>query len=235
MRVLVTRPKDDSAALRQELRKRAIEVRLDPMLVIQRMEKAPIDLEGVQGLLFTSSNGIRAFAALNGERGLPAYCVGDETARACRSANFTDVHGAAGNVETLAAYVIAHARPGDGRMVHVAGSVSAGDLAGALREAGFSVDRIPLYDAIPASSLAEETKNAFRQGHLDAVLFFSPRTAATFVSLAKAAGLESACRRVDAYCLSQGVARPVGELPWRRIVTAAEPTRAALLSTLDHG
>ena len=120
-------------------------------------------------------------------------------------------------------------------MVHIAGSVSAGDLAGAMRDAEFSVDRIALYDAIPATSLAEETKNAFRQGLLDGVLFFSPRTAATFVSLVKAAALESACRHVDAYCLSTGVAQPVGELPWRRIVTAAEPTRAALLTTLDQG
>jgi uroporphyrinogen-III synthase len=234
MRVLVTRPKDDTAALQQELHQRGVTVTLDPMLEIRRNVEASIDLDGVQGLLFTSSNGIRAFAALSSERDLPAYCVGDETARTCRSASFTDVHSAAGNVDALAAYVIAQARPGDGRMVHIAGSVSAGDLAGALRGAGFSVDRIALYDAIPATALAEGTKNAFKQGHLDGVLFFSPRTAATFVSLVKAAELENACRRVDAYCLSTGVAQPVGELPWRRIVTAAEPTRAALLTTLDQ-
>jgi uroporphyrinogen-III synthase len=235
MRVLVTRPKEDSAALQQELHKRGVKMTHDPMLAIQRMEDASIELEGVQGLLFTSSNGIRAFANLSGERDLPAYCVGDETARACRSANFTDVHSAAGDVDALANYVIAHSQPENGRMVHIAGSVSAGDLAGALRAEGYSVDRIPLYDAIPATSLAEDTKNAFRHGLLDGVLFFSPRTAATFVSLAKAAGLENACRSVAAYCLSAGVAQRVGDLPWRRIVIAAEPTRAALLTTLDQG
>jgi uroporphyrinogen-III synthase len=234
MRVLVTRPKEDSTALRQELRTRGVEVQLDPMLVIQRMEDAAIDLDGAQGLLFTSSNGIRAFANLSGERDLPAYCVGDETARTARTEGFTNLHSAAGDVEALANYVSAHSQPENGRMVHVAGSVSAGDLAGALRAAGFSVDRIPLYEAIPADSLAEETKNAFRQGLLDGVLFFSPRTAATFVSLAKAAGLENACRTVDAYCLSAGVAQRVGELSWRRIVVAAEPTRAALLAVLGQ-
>lgn len=235
MRVLVTRPKEDSTALRQELHKRGIEVQLDPMLVIQRMEDAAIDLEGVQGLLFTSSNGIRAFANLSGERDLPAWCVGDETARTSRAAGFTDVRSAAGDVDALADYVIAHSQPTNGRMVHIAGSVSAGDLAGALRAAGFSVDRIPLYEAVPATTLCQDTKNAFRQGLLGAVLFFSPRTAATFVSLAKAAGLENACRTVNAHCLSAGVAQRVGELPWRRIVVAAEPTRTALLATLDQG
>ena len=120
-------------------------------------------------------------------------------------------------------------------MIHIAGSVSAGDLAGALRAAGFSVDRIPLYEAVPATTLAEDTKNAFKQGLLSAVLFFSPRTAATFVSLAKSAGLENGCRTVNAYCLSPAVARPVGELPWRRVVIAADPTWAALLAALDQG
>ena len=235
LRVLVTRPKEDSAALQQELRKRGIEVLLDPMLVIQRMEDAAIDLEGAQGLLFTSSNGIRAFEKLSAERGLPAWCVGDETARTARAADFTDVRSAAGDVDALANDVIAHSQPVNGRMVHIAGSVSAGDLAGALRAAGFSVDRIPLYEAVPATALGEDTKNAFRQGLLGAVLFFSPRTAATFVSLAKAAGMDDACRTVDAYCLSVGVAQRVGDLPWRRIVIAAEPTRAALLAALDHG
>jgi hypothetical protein len=158
LRVLVTRPKEDSAALQQELRKRGIEVLLDPMLVIQRMEDAAIDLEGAQGLLFTSSNGIRAFEKLSAERGLPAWCVGDETARTARAADFTDVRSAAGDVDALANDVIAHSQPVNGRMVHIAGSVSAGDLAGALRAAGFSVDRIPLYEAVPATLLGEDTK-----------------------------------------------------------------------------
>lgn len=235
MRVLVTRPKDDSAALLRELHKRGFEVLLDPMLVIRYIENAAIDLQGVQGLLFTSSNGVRAFESLSSERGLTAWCVGDETARTARAAGFEEVHSAAGNVDLLAEYVIAHAQPAQGRMVHIAGSVSAGDLAGALRAAEFSVDRIPLYEAVPATSLSEDTKNAFTQEFLDAALFFSPRTAATFVTLVKGAGLESACRTVDAYCLSAGVAQPVGELPWRKIVVADEPTRAALLAALDHG
>lgn len=235
MRVLVTRPKDDSAALQQELHKRGFEVQLDPMLVIRRMEDAAIDLEGAQGLLFTSSNGVRAFEALNSERGLTAWCVGDETARTAKAAGFKDLHSAAGDVDALAEYVIAHSKPADGKLVHIAGSVTAGDLAGALRAAGFSVDRLPLYKAVPATALGESTKSAFRQGLLDAVLFFSPRTAATFVTLVEVSGLENACRTVDAYCLSAGVAQAVGKLPWRRIVIAAEPTRAALLAALDQG
>jgi len=234
MRVLITRPREDSGALQRALHERGIETLLDPMLVIRPVEGAEIALDGAQGLLFTSSNGVRAFGSITGDRGLVAWCVGDETARTARAAGFSQVHSAAGNVDRLAEYVIAHARPGDGRLIHVAGSVTAGDLAGALRAAGFAVDRVPLYEAVPAQSLGEDTLGAFREGLLDAALFFSPRTAATFVSLLREARLETCCKTVDACCLSGAVAALVEELPWRRIVTAAEPTRAAMLAAVDE-
>lgn len=235
MRVVVTRPKEDSAALLRELRQRGIEATVEPMLVIRALQGAkPLDLIGVSGLLFTSSNGVRAFEAASEERSIPAYCVGDETARTARAAGFAEVHSAAGNVEKLTQYVVAHARPDAGRMVHVAGSVTAGDLAGALRAAGFHVDRVALYDAVPATQIGDKTRSALKQGRVDAILFFSPRTAATFVSLAPKAGLENACRAIDAYCLSAAVAERIRELPWRRIVVASEPTRAALLAALEE-
>jgi uroporphyrinogen-III synthase len=233
MRALITRPEADAKNLKAELRGKGIAVQHEPMLTIERIEEASLDLAGAQGLLFTSSNGVRAFANLCGGRGLPAFAVGDATARACRDAGFTEVHSAAGDVDALANYVIRHCRPSEGRLVQIAGTVSAGDLAGALRAAGFNVDRIPLYEARPATTISRETRTALQNGRLDAALFFSPRTAATFVTLARKAGLENACRNVNAYCLSPAVAKRASELPWKRIAIAAEPTQAALIAILD--
>src|SRR5258705_28688 len=71
-------------------------------------------------------------------------------------------------------------RPEDGRVLHVAGSDVAGDLAGALRRAGFTVERAVLYEARPASSLGAPTAHALASGLIDFALFYSPRTAAIF-------------------------------------------------------
>ncbi|UCH73446.1 MAG: uroporphyrinogen-III synthase [Rhodospirillales bacterium] len=233
MRALITRPAEDAKGLEAELRRRGIAVMHEPMLSIERMADASVDTAGVQGLLFTSSNGVRAFASLSDRRDLPAFAVGDATARACRAAGFVDVHSAAGDVDALANYVIEHCQPLDGRLVQIAGTVSAGDLAGALRAAGFIIDRLPIYEAHAATSLSPATRDAMKSGRIDAVLFFSPRTASTFVSLAESAGLENACRNVNAYCLSPAVAKRAAALPWRRITIAAEPTQTALLDVLD--
>jgi len=232
MRALITRPAEDAKSLQAELRRRGIAVVHEPMLTIARMTDVAIDMSGVQGLLFTSSNGVRAFARLSDQRDLPSFAVGDATARACRDAGFSNVHSASGDVDALANYVIRHCRPLEGRLVQIAGTVSAGDLAGALRAAGFIIDRIPIYEAQTAKALSPGTVTALKSGRIDAVLFFSPRTASTFVSLARIAGLDDACRNINAYCLSPAVAKRAGALPWKRVTIAAEPTQTALLETL---
>lgn len=233
MRALVTRPEESAKDLQKELRRRGITAVHEPMLRIERIADAKIDLTGVQGLMFTSSNGVRAFAAMCDERGIPAYAVGDATARECRKQGFAQVESASGDVDALANLVIQRCSPESGRLIHIAGSVTAGDLAGALKAAGYAVDRIPLYEAHAATKLSDDTRMALLQGRLDAILFFSPRTAATFVNLARAAGLENKCRGLYAYCLSAAVASRVGALPWKKILVAAEPSQAALLEILE--
>lgn len=233
MRALITRPSEDSTVLRQELRRRGFDVTIEPMLTIENISGAAIDAEGAQAIMFTSSNGVRAFARNNATRNLPAYAVGDATARVCGDEGFSDVHSAAGDVDDLANLVIRECRPAAGRLIHVAGSVRAGDLAGALQAAGFDVIRAPLYDASPATALSEGLILAMKRRQIDIALFFSPRTASTFVSLARAAGLEDASKATTAICLSPAVARRAGALPWHKMVVAGEPTQTALLAALD--
>lgn len=233
MRALITRPKTDAEFLERELRRRGIQTLIEPMLEIEWMPDANVDLDDVQGLLFTSSNGARAFAAFSDRRDIRAFAVGDATTRTCREAGFEVVESAGGDVDDLANLVIRSCRPEGGRLVHIAGSVTAGDLSGALGAAAFTVARVPFYRARPVTTFSDAAEQALRRGSIDLVLFFSPRTATTFVSLVRAAGLEGACRGMDALCLSPAVARRAGELSWRRVTVAGEPTQAALLAALD--
>lgn len=233
MRALITRPDEDAAELRRELRRRGFDVIVEPMLTIASISGASIDVEGAQAIMFTSSNGVRAFAENCAERELPAYAVGDTTARSCRDAGFRNVRSAAGNVDDLANLVIRECTPRAGRLIHVAGSVRAGDLAGALQAAGFDVARAPLYDAHPATSLSPGLISSLKRGQIDVALFFSPRTVSTFVSLARAAGLEDASKATTALCLSPTVAKRAAAFPWRALVIASAPTQTALLAALD--
>jgi uroporphyrinogen-III synthase len=242
LHALVTRPEEDAAPLAVALAERGIEVTVEPLLTINPVPDAPIDLEGVQAVLFTSANGVRSFAALAAERNLPgwrelpAFAVGGASAAVAREAGFTQVESAGGDVAALARLVIERLDPNAGPLFHAAGSAVAGDLAGSLDAAGFGLRREMLYEAKPADHLSPATVTTLANGGFDLVLFFSPRTAATFVTLTRAAseGVVNGCASTAAVCLSPAVAAAAGELPWREVKTAARPELAALLDLVDR-
>src|SRR3546814_11471173 len=64
-----------------------------------------------------------------------------------------------------------------------------------LQADGFTVRRAVLYEAAAATALPAPVAMAFAAGQYDAVLFFSPRTAATFATLALAAGCADGDRK----------------------------------------
>ena len=125
MRILITRPIEDARPLADALEERGIEVLIEPLLEIRHLEDAEIDLQGVQALLFTSANGVRAFAALSPRRDLKALTVGDGSAEVARQAGFGTVESAKGDVEALAALVVDRLKAEDGILFHAAGTVTA--------------------------------------------------------------------------------------------------------------
>lgn len=230
---LVTRPREDSEGVSRELRARGLTVAVEPLLDIAYLDIA-IDAEGVQGILATSANGVRALARLLPDRNLPVWAVGDASAREARALGYERVESAGGDVHSLAALVKDRCDPGTGAFLHAAGSVTAGDLAGLLGEAGFVVRRVVLYEARTATALSDELTQALRSGGIGLALFFSPRTAATFVTLVQAAGLSGVLRPLTAYALSRAVADKLAPLSWAAVRVAAVPTQAALLAALEE-
>ena len=232
MRILITRPIEDARPLADALEERGIEVLIEPLLEIRHLEDAEIDLDGVQALLFTSANGVRAFAALSPRRELKVFTVGDGSADAARQAGFPNVESAKGDVEALAALVVDRLKAEDGILFHAAGTVTAGDLKTRLEGLGYQVRRAQLYEAKIATALSTETRANLTLGGIDAVLLFSPRTAATFAELWQAAGSPSLAR-IHGLCLSAAVAREIGSLGWAAVEIADRPDLPSMLALVD--
>lgn len=231
MRALVTRPQIDAIPLAQALEARGLDVVVEPLLDIVQLTLDP-PLDDVQGILATSANGVRALAANTTRRDLTLWAVGDATAGEAERSGFAHVETAGGDVAMLADLVARKADPRRGALLHVAGSHVAGDLAGRLSARGFTVQRTVLYEARAAEALSPELVALLEDEEVDFALFFSPRTAASFVTLASAAGLGD-LSAVHAYALSVAVAEALGPLVWRSIRIADQPTQDAMLAALD--
>jgi uroporphyrinogen-III synthase len=233
-RALVTRPRAEAAALAEALDRRGIEALIEPLLDIYYRDAPPPDLARVQAVLCTSANGVRALARLSSERGIALFAVGEATAARAREAGFAHVESAGGSVDDLARMVRERLRPDGGRLLHVAGSDVAGDLAGALCDAGFAIERAVLYEARPVASLSAAATAALRNGLVDFALFFSPRTAAVFARLAEQAAVSEALRSITAVSISAAADRSLGDIAFRQRLVAEKPDQSGLLSALDQ-
>jgi uroporphyrinogen-III synthase len=99
---------------------------------------------------------------------------------------------------------------------------------------GFAVRRAVLYEAVAAARLSDATAALLRDGRIELALFFSPRTAASFVRLLHAAGLSGASNGMTAVTLSSAVAATLDGLGWRDVRVAAARTEAAMLDAVDR-
>jgi uroporphyrinogen-III synthase len=231
---LITRPQDEATQLAALLAERGVDAIIEPMIEIVARDAALPGMAGVQAILLTSANGARSLARASGARGLPVFAVGDATARAARAAGFATVESAGGNVDDLARLVRTRLRPENGRLLHVAGSDVAGDLAGVLSGAGFAVERAVLYEARAAAALTPATAQLIEDEKIDVALFFSPRSATIFAGLVGAAGVSGGLAATAALSISAAADAALGELPFRERLVAAAPTQAALLACVDE-
>lgn len=237
MRYLITRPEADAEPLAQAVRELGHEAPIDSMLSITHFDDVELELEGVQAIMFSSANGVRAYADVCLNRRIPVYAVGEASAAVARALGFRRVHAPpsalGGDVSALAEFVAGALNPVDGILMHVSGTVVARDLKTLLQDKGFNVFRVRLYESEPAVRLSETTITQIRKEELDGVLFYSPRTAQIFTDLIIDQRLTEACRKIRAYCLSEAVAEEAEKLPWRAVKVAAAPTQTAMLTLLE--
>lgn len=231
MRILVTRPAPDGAKQAEALRARGHEPVLAPLLDI-KFEQPRLDLDGVQALIVTSRNALRALATHPQSKQLtplPLFAVGEATAAAARDLGFAQVTTGPGKAAGLAERLRAELDPANGALLHLAGEDLAFDLASALPI--FELRQPVLYRAVPAAALPEEALRALKAGKVDAAILMSPRTAEIFGSL---------LRKEDAmelgslicYCLSEAVAEAASPLGSRRRV-APTPQEEDILALID--
>ncbi len=223
--VWITRAEPGAAATAARVRALGLEPLIAPLLTINP-EAATLNLDPFETLAFTSSQ-----ALLHLPPHLPrdrrVFAVGDTTANAARRAGFTDVLSAEGDVNTLAALILAE-RPL--AVVHLSAQKTAGDLVRQLADAGLPARRVTVYHAEPSKTLSPTVLQAMQTGALTAVLIHSPQGGQ--IAAALIAHGSFAMSQIEALGLSPACIEPLKRAGFRRTRPAAEPTEAALMTLL---
>ena len=232
MRLLLTRPEEDAARFAEKSRALGHDVLVAPMLRVEFFEGANVALEGIDAILATSANGVRALARRTSRRDVALYAVGPQTAETARAAGFVHVKTAGGDAKRLAEAVCGWL-PAGSRLFHAAGAEAGGKLADDLKAKGYRVTRETLYAVRAADKLPDAASAALARRALDAVVQFSPRSAAVFAACVEKEGLAGACAHLIAICISQATAEKLARLPFKSVRVAERPDETALLAALD--
>lgn len=250
LRVLITRPKQDALPLAETLKAQGHQVLVNSMMTIQYRRAAKQELNRllgmkVQAMLITSANGVRALSKLTHRRDIPIITIGDASKHIARNYGFQNIMCATDDepgitrtdVVNLTRYVKNKCSTARGVLVHIAGSVTAGDLEHILTNAGFVIKRIVLYNAQPMHRLEEEVVLALKEHRLDVAMFYSPRTARIFLELLHKADALDSLPEITAVCLSENVKKMLleqsGDRVWKAIHVAETPKNDAMMLLLN--
>ena len=232
MKMLVTRPEPDAGETAARLRALDIEPVIVPLLEFRTLPTSLPDPQGFAALALTSANALRALDArgLTGRyHGLRVYAVGNHTAEAASEAGFADVVSAGGNVGDLAD-LLAHSGL-TGPVLYPAAKDQSGDLAKSLAPFGVMVVTARIYEMIAVAELPGEVLSALSGGEIGAALFYSRRTAQTFVDRAATLHLPKSVKtRLGMLCISEQVAAPLVEARFVRVGLADYPSEDAMMA-----
>ncbi|KRB79694.1 uroporphyrinogen III synthase HEM4 [Sphingomonas sp. Root710] len=170
-------------------------------------------------LFATSANAVRqAGKAATRYAAMPAYAVGDATARALKAAGFTDIRTGRGDAAVM---LDAAAENGVTRALHLAGE----DYRDVGHDA-ISIDRRIVYRSAALERLSEKALTALRDSGAT-VLLHSGRAAEQFAKLCDGARVSR--RHVRIAALAPAVLAAAGP-GWRGSIAATKPDDAALLA-----
>jgi uroporphyrinogen-III synthase len=220
-RIAITRAEPEASATAARIAALGGEPIVAPLLEITPLA-FNADLTGVQALLFTSANGVRALATVCTQRNVHVLCVGDATAGAAHGAGFSNVTSADGDSHALADLAASLLDPNAGSALHISGREMAGDLVADLAAKGIPAERRVAYAAEIVDNLPPGLQNPS-----DFILFHSARAAQAYIAL----GAPYAADMVAA-CLSQQVARAASGAAFKRIIVAPRPREDALLNAV---
>ncbi len=229
-KLLITRPKPDNRHTAKLLAAQNIEAELLPLLSFTVLDTQFPDIADFAALAVTSANTIRALEALGqipALSHLPLFAVGGKTTETALAAGLTSISTASESIESLGE-MIAETGVG-GPVLYPAARDRSGDLAALLENQNIKVTTIPVYAMEAKINLSAAETAILKDNSLDGILFYSARTAQTFVELTGACGLETR-KQTPALCLSQNVAEPLHEAGFEKIHVSEAPNEQAMMA-----
>lgn len=226
--IWLTRPQTDSESFAEELADIGVASIIGPALHVIPEPHPSLIATKPSALLLTSRHAAYALSELPPSwRSLPVYCVGASTAKTASEHGFSHVVPGVADVLALLPHIAADMKRGSG-LLYLAGKDTRTEIGTLLSTFGITVTTVIVYSALAETRLPQDILTALTDGTINAVAFYSPRSAEIIGELMQRAGLLESAKKIHAFCLSLAVAATAGRTPWAAIHSCPAPTRHAM-------
>lgn len=228
LKVIVTRAPPGAGETAARLAAAGYDPIVSPMLEIVPVSMQAIDLGDTTDIVFTSANGVRAFAGLGlSPATRTAWCVGPSTAEAARKARFASVIEGAGNAEDLAALILDRRQHLRGPLVHIANTAAAGELVARLVAGGLDARFAAPYETRPVETLSPDAIAALESDAPVCVMVHSAKAAEALRHTSTERLAHAAI-----VAISAAAAAPLRDALLGRVTLAASPNEDAMFAAL---
>jgi uroporphyrinogen-III synthase len=226
--VLLTRPEDQSRAFAKDLQDRfglRMRVVISPLMAPSYLSPE-LPLGPFEAVIFTSVHGFRAAELAGYALPKTAFCVGERTAAAARAQGLlTPIISP--DADHLIDAILAQ-RP-TGRLLHLCGKDTRGDVSARLTKAGISTEALVVY-AQTALNLTDEARSLLTDQQPVIVPLFSPRSARLFQLQVP----QQPRARLYIAAISTAVVESLDLQAVAKLETATHPDHAAMLDAVGN-
>jgi len=230
--IVITRPKEDSLHLIENLIKLGHAVTHLPVIKIEKLETKRINLINYQAVIFTSANAIKFMNIEKFNSKIKCFCVGNTTESVAKQVGFINTYSSEGTVDSLIELIVRTLDNKSEKLLYLSSEFISRDLDKDLVEAGYPVDRISNYTSLPVEEIDKKTINLFEKNPPDVIFVYSSKSAKNLFNLINKYSLLNVVTHSNLMCISEKVLLVLKQFKWKKVFVFSPGEEELLLSKI---
>jgi len=231
VKILLTRPENDSLKFSEKLNKDFFECFLTPLIKIIKCKYNFDKKIKYDFMLFTSRNAVRNFQ--NVKKQNSNIVIGDGTFNIAKKRGYTNLVNIKGSSADLKIKIKSFLKPGN-RILHPTSTIQNEDLNNFFKSEGCYYTQLSCYKSLMMNQKAELFENFFKSCKDGLITLFSKRTAISFKREISKLGLMKTYSKNKILTLSNSIAKEIKELKFEKVYVCSQPNERGMLNLIKE-
>ena len=216
MHIVITRPKEDSLNLINNLIKLGHSITHLPVIKIEKLKTQKINLQNYKAVIFTSANAIKYLNIEKLDSNIKCFCVGRATELVAKELGFINTFSSEGSVDSLIELIIRTMDDKSGKLLYLSSEFISKDLDVDLAHEGYLVERISNYTSLPVEQIDKKTLDFIKKNPPDVFFIYSSKSAKNLFNLINKYSLLNVVTHSHLMCISEKVLSVLKQIKWKK-------------------